>query len=111
MFDKPNTAGFLHVSHYLSVIYNKNLFKQMVSWPILCKRDELTYRSEIKNFFFVLSRDNTDIKFPSMPMSHLVQAGGTKFLIIMWKVSQLAFRAYIRKECKNVIHIYKKIIQ
>nr|XP_012223087.1 PREDICTED: uncharacterized protein LOC105672609 isoform X2 [Linepithema humile] len=98
MFDKPNTMGFLHVSHYLSVIYDSKLFKQMVSWPVLCKKDEVKYRTEIKDFFFVLSQDNPDINFPPVLMSHLIQSGGTRFLIIMWKLSQLALRAYIKRE-------------
>ncbi|RLU25747.1 hypothetical protein DMN91_001905 [Ooceraea biroi] len=98
MFDKPNTAGFLHVSHYLSIIYNAMLFKQMVKWPIACKKDEATYRMEIRNFFSVLSQDNPDIKFPSILMSHLVLSCGTKFLTFMWKLSQLALRTYIKEE-------------
>lgn len=98
MFDKPNTAGFLHVSHYLSVIYDAKLFKQMVKWPLSCKKDEVTYRNEMKNFLTVLSRDNPDIIFPTALTSYLTQAGGTKFLIIMWKISQIALRAYIKKQ-------------
>lgn len=99
MFDKPNTAGFLHVSHYLSIVYDATLFKQIVRWPILCKRDEVTYRIEMKNFLSILSRDNPDINFPPILMSHLIQSGGTKFLIIMWKLSQVALRTYIKREC------------
>ncbi|XP_050449503.1 uncharacterized protein LOC126850479 [Cataglyphis hispanica] len=98
MFDKPNAAGFLHVSHYLSIIYDAALFKQMVRWPIFCKRDEVTYRIEMKNFLSILSRDNPDINFPPILISHLIQSGGTKFLIIMWKLSQVALRTYIKRE-------------
>lgn len=98
MFDKPNTAGFLHVSHYLSTAYDAKLFKRMVRWPILCKRDEAAYRIEIKDFLCLLSRDNPDLNFPSILVSHLIQSGGVKFQIIMWKLSQLALRAYIKKE-------------
>lgn len=106
MFDKPNTAGFLHVSHYLSAIYDAKLFKRMVRWPILCKTDEATYRIEMKNFLCLLSRDNSDLKFPSILMTHLIQSAGTKFQIIMWKLSQVALRAYIKRkrnapECRN----------
>lgn len=99
MFDKPNTAAFLHVSHYLSTIYDTKLFKQMVRWPILCKRDEATYRVEMKNFLCLLSRDNPDLNFPSILTSHLMQSGGTKFQIIMWKLSQLALRVYMKRQC------------
>ncbi|XP_011352085.1 uncharacterized protein LOC105287913 isoform X3 [Ooceraea biroi] len=74
------------------------LFKQMVKWPIACKKDEATYRMEIRNFFSVLSQDNPDIKFPSILMSHLVLSCGTKFLTFMWKLSQLALRTYIKEE-------------
>ncbi|XP_029671665.1 uncharacterized protein LOC115240565 isoform X2 [Formica exsecta] len=98
MFDKPNTAGFLHISHYLSNLYDAALFKQMVRWPTLCKRDEVTYRIEMKNFLSILSRDNSDVNFPPILMSHLIQSGGTKFLIIMWKLSQVALRTYIKRE-------------
>lgn len=114
MFDKPNTAGFLHVSHYLSIIYDATFFKQMVRWPILCKRDEATYRIEMKNFLSILSRDNPDINFPPILMSHLIQSGGIKFLIIMWKLSQVALRTYIKRECKRYdtyIFFFRKSLQ
>ncbi|XP_011167860.1 uncharacterized protein LOC105201520 isoform X3 [Solenopsis invicta] len=114
MFDKPNMTGFLHVSHYLSTIYDAKLFKQMVRWPILCRRDEVTYRIEIKNFLCLLSRDNPDLNFPTILMSYLIQSAGIKFQIIMWKLSQLALRAYIQRELwkrsifKRVQYIQKK---
>ncbi|KYN08378.1 hypothetical protein ALC62_00669 [Cyphomyrmex costatus] len=98
MFNKPNTVGFLHVSHYLSSICDKKLFKQMVKWPILSKKDEATYRVEMKDFLCHLSRDNPDLNFPSILITHLLQSGGTKFQIIMWKLSQLALRTYMKKE-------------
>ncbi|XP_039314896.1 uncharacterized protein LOC105201520 isoform X2 [Solenopsis invicta] len=101
MFDKPNMTGFLHVSHYLSTIYDAKLFKQMVRWPILCRRDEVTYRIEIKNFLCLLSRDNPDLNFPTILMSYLIQSAGIKFQIIMWKLSQLALRAYIQRELQT----------
>ncbi|XP_011058065.1 PREDICTED: uncharacterized protein LOC105148194 [Acromyrmex echinatior] len=98
MFNKPNTVGFLHVSHYLSSIYDTKLFKQMVKWPISCKKDEATYRVEMKNFLCLVSRDNSDLDFPSILISHLLQSGGIKFQIIMWKLSQLALRTYMKRE-------------
>lgn len=100
MFDRPNVAGFLHVSQYLSVIYDAKLFTQMVKWPLVCKKDEVMYRNELRNFLSVLSQDNPDINFPTILTSHLTQAGGTRFLIIMWKMSQLALRVYIKKQCE-----------
>ncbi|KYN40858.1 hypothetical protein ALC56_04749, partial [Trachymyrmex septentrionalis] len=101
MFNKPNTVGFLHISHYLSSIYDTKLFKQIVKWPILCKKDESTYRVEIKNFLCLVSRDNPDLCFPSILISHLLQSGGIKFQIIMWKLSQLALRTYMKKELQG----------
>lgn len=98
LFDKPNTAGFLHVSHYLSTIYDAKLFEQMVRWPILCKKDEATYRIELRDFLCLLSRDNPDLNFPSILMTHLIQSGGTKFQIIIWKLSQLSLRTYIKRK-------------
>ncbi|XP_011704466.1 PREDICTED: uncharacterized protein LOC105459850 isoform X2 [Wasmannia auropunctata] len=101
MFDKPNTAGFLHVSHYLSVVCDAKLFKRMVKWPILCKTDEATYRVEMKSLLCVLSRDNPDLNFPTILMSHLIQSGGIKFQIIMWKLSQLALRTHVNRELQG----------
>ncbi|KYM81638.1 hypothetical protein ALC53_08025, partial [Atta colombica] len=101
MFNKSNTVGFLHVSHYLSSIYDTKLFKQMVKWPISCKKDEATYRVEMKNFLCLVSRDNPDLDFPSILISHLFQSGGIKFQIIMWKLSQLALKTYIKRELQG----------
>ncbi|KYN16841.1 hypothetical protein ALC57_10905 [Trachymyrmex cornetzi] len=101
MFNKSNTVGFLHVSHYLSSIYDTKLFKQMVKWPISCKKDEATYRVEMKNFLCLVSRDNPDLNFPSILISHLLQSGGIKFQIIMWKLSQLALRTYMKRELQG----------
>ncbi|XP_077266875.1 uncharacterized protein LOC143899933 isoform X2 [Temnothorax americanus] len=101
MFDKPNTVGFLHVSHYLSTVYDAKLFKRMVRWPILCKKDEATYRVEMKNFLCLLSQDNPDLNFPTILMSHLIQSAGTKFQTIMWKLSQLALKTYIKRELQG----------
>ncbi|KYQ46357.1 hypothetical protein ALC60_14779 [Trachymyrmex zeteki] len=101
MFNKLNTVGFLHVSYYLSSIYDKKLFKQMVKWPISCKKDEATYRVEMKNFLCLLSRDNPDLNFPPILISHLLQSGGIKFQIIMWKLSQLTLRTYMKRELQE----------
>lgn len=100
MFDKPNTSGFIHISYYLLSIYNAKRFQKLVPWPIMNKTDERKYRTEIKNYLDVLASENPDIKFPSVLMSHLLRSGGTKFSILMWKISEISLRAYIRKNCK-----------
>lgn len=56
---------------------------------------------QMKNFLSILSRDNPDINFPSILMSHLIQSGGIKFLIIMWKLSQVALKSYIKREIQG----------
>ncbi|XP_076678156.1 uncharacterized protein LOC143374132 isoform X2 [Andrena cerasifolii] len=95
MFDKPNTAGFIHISHYLLSVHNAQRFRRMVAWPIVQKTDEKKYRTEIKAYLEILANNNLDMKFPPILASHLLQAGGTKFLIIMWKISEISLRAYI----------------
>lgn len=100
MFDKPNTTGFIHTSHYLLSVHNAKRFKKMVTWPILNKMDEKRYRMEIREYFAVLANENPDINFPSVLMSHLLQAGGKKILILMWKISEISLKAYISKTCK-----------
>ncbi|XP_033359643.1 uncharacterized protein LOC117238660 [Bombus vosnesenskii] len=100
MFDKPNTTGFIHISHYLLSVHNAKRFKKMVTWPILNKMDEKRYRMEIREYFAILANENPDINFPSLLMSHLLQAGGKKILILMWKISEISLKAYISKTCQ-----------
>ena len=100
MFDKPNTAGFIHVSHYLLSVHNEKRFQKLVIWPILNKTDEKRYRTEIKQYLETLTNENSDINFPPILMSHLLQAGGKKVLILMWKISEISLRAYITRACK-----------
>jgi len=40
MFDKPNTTGFIYVSHYLLTIFDVKRFKKLVEWPVICKKTE-----------------------------------------------------------------------
>lgn len=103
MFDKPNTAGFIHISHYLLFVHNARRFRRMVAWPIVHKADEKKYRAEIKAYLEILANDNLDMKFPPILASHLLQAGGTKFLIIMWKISEISLRAYVERNCEYLI--------
>ncbi|XP_034172658.1 uncharacterized protein LOC117600840 isoform X2 [Osmia lignaria lignaria] len=98
MFDKPNTAGFIHVSHYLLTIYDSERFKKLIEWPIICKKTEVKYRNSVKNYLISISVENSDIGFPNILMSHLIHAGGNKFTIIMWKLSQVVLRKYIARE-------------
>ncbi|XP_017752778.1 PREDICTED: uncharacterized protein LOC108545591 [Eufriesea mexicana] len=70
----------------------------MVIWPILNKVDEKQYRMEIKEYLEILANENPDVNFPPIFMSHLLQAGGTKFLILMWKISEISLRTYITRE-------------
>ncbi|KAK1122672.1 hypothetical protein K0M31_009115 [Melipona bicolor] len=100
MFDKPNTAGFIHVSHYLLSVHNEKRFQKLVIWPILNKTDEKRYRAEIKEYLETLANENSDINFPPILMSHLLQAGGKKVLILMWKISEISLRAYITRPCQ-----------
>ncbi|KAK9298360.1 hypothetical protein QLX08_008270 [Tetragonisca angustula] len=101
MFDKPNTAGFIHVSHYLLSVHNEKRFQKLVIWPILNKTDEKRYRTEIKQYLETLTNENSDINFPPILMSHLLQAGGKKVLILMWKISEISLRAYITRACQT----------
>lgn len=98
MFDKPNTAGFIHVSHYLLTIYDSERFKKMIEWPIICKKTEVKYRNNVKDYLIIISMENPDIGFPNILMSHLIHAGGNKFTIIMWKLSQVVLRKYIAQK-------------
>ncbi|XP_050481491.1 uncharacterized protein LOC126869257 isoform X1 [Bombus huntii] len=98
MFDKPNTVGFLHISYYLLTIYDSERFKKLIEWPIICKKTEAKYRNSVKDYLVIISAENPDIGFPSILISHLIHAGGSKFTIIMWKLSQVVVRRYIMRE-------------
>ncbi|XP_033307039.1 uncharacterized protein LOC117209304 isoform X1 [Bombus bifarius] len=98
MFDKPNTVGFLHISYYLLTIYDSERFKKLIEWPVICKKTEAKYRNSVKDYLVIISAENPDIGFPSILISHLIHAGGSKFTIIMWKLSQVVVRRYIMRE-------------
>ncbi|CAL7946209.1 unnamed protein product [Xylocopa violacea] len=98
MFNKPNTAGFLHISHYLLTIYDSERFKKLIDWPVICKKTEAKYRNNVKDYLTIIATENPDIGFPNILMSHLIHAGGSKFTIIMWKLSQVVLRKYITRE-------------
>ncbi|XP_026669134.1 uncharacterized protein LOC108624726 [Ceratina calcarata] len=98
MFDKPNTTGFLHISHYLLTIYDSDQFQKLFEWPVICKKTELKYRNSVKDYLTVISQENPDIGFPNILNSHLIHAGGSKFTIIMWKLSEVVVRRYIIRQ-------------
>ncbi|XP_011635696.1 uncharacterized protein LOC105426252 [Pogonomyrmex barbatus] len=95
MFDKPNTTGFIFVSHYLLTVHDAERFKKQVDWPVICKKTETKYRNNVKDYLNVIALENPDIGFPRVVTTHLHHASGTKFMTIMWKLSQLALRTYI----------------
>lgn len=95
MFDKPNTAGFIYVSHYLLTIHDAERFKKVVEWPVICKKTEAKYRNNVKDYLNIIALENPDLGFPRVVTTYLHHASGTKFMIIMWKLSQLTLRTYI----------------
>ncbi|XP_024942572.1 uncharacterized protein LOC107269508 isoform X2 [Cephus cinctus] len=109
MFDKPNTVGFIHVSHFLLTIHNAERFKKAVQWPIVCKKTEAQYRNNVKDYLNILSNENPNIGFPAILASHLLRAGGTKFTMIMWKLSQLVLYTYLKMECQKEVLLPPKM--
>ncbi|XP_032686269.1 uncharacterized protein LOC116851192 [Odontomachus brunneus] len=95
MFDKPNTAGFIQVTYYLLTICDVERFRKLVEWPIVCKKTEAKYRNDVKDYLNTISLENPDIGFPPVLSTYLHHASGTKFMIVMWKLSQLTIRRYI----------------
>ncbi|XP_016922551.1 uncharacterized protein LOC108004288 isoform X1 [Apis cerana] len=109
MFDKPNTAGFLHISYYLLTVYDSERFKKLIEWPVICKKTEAKYRNNVKDYLTIISAENLDIDFPPILTSHLIHAGGTKFTIIMWKLSEVVIRRYLIRETNNNIAFAPRI--
>ncbi|XP_034941881.1 uncharacterized protein dgt6 [Chelonus insularis] len=97
IFDKPNTVGFIHVSYYLLNIYDEEHFKNNVEWPLFDKKTEVKYRNNVKDFLVIVSDENKDLEFPLILTSHLVTAGGRKFINIMYKLSEAVLRKFLRK--------------
>ncbi|XP_066592357.1 putative leucine-rich repeat-containing protein DDB_G0290503 [Prorops nasuta] len=108
MFMKPNSAGFIHVSHYLLTIYDPEGFKALIQWPLNYKDTEIKYRNSVKDYLNNIAKENADVGFPHVLSSHLVHAGNTKFIIIMWKLSIVTLRRYLRRNCKqNILYCPK----
>ncbi|EGI65185.1 hypothetical protein G5I_06363 [Acromyrmex echinatior] len=103
MFDKPNTTGFIYVSHYLLIIYDAERFKKVVEWPVICKKTETKYRNSVKDYLNVIALENPDIGFPRVVTTYLHHASGTKFITIMWKLSQLALKMYIMRNGEHEV--------
>ncbi|XP_046748954.1 uncharacterized protein LOC124412844 [Diprion similis] len=98
MFDKPNTTGFIHVSHFLLTIYDSERFRKLVEWPIVCKKSESKYRSDVKDFIGIVATEHPEAGLPSILGTYLLHAGGTKFINVMWKLSQVVLYVYIKRE-------------
>lgn len=101
MFDKPNTAGFIHVSHFLLSIYDAERFKKLVEWPIVYKKSESKYKNDVKDFLGIVASEHPEAGFPSILATYLLHAGGTKFTTVMWKLSQVVLYVYIKREAQN----------
>lgn len=110
MFDKPNAAGFIHVSHYLLTVYDAERFKKLVEWPIICKKTEAKYRNDVRDYLTVLASENPDIGFLHILSTYLHHASGTKFIIIMWKLSQLTVKTYLIRQGKQFLQKYNDFI-
>ncbi|XP_063976792.1 uncharacterized protein LOC135162357 [Diachasmimorpha longicaudata] len=108
MFDKPNTVGFIHVSHYLLSTYDEQRFKKAVDWPILDKKDEGKYRNEVKDFMNTIATENPDIEFSQILPSHLHTASGTRFVNLMWKLSTIVLRATLKKQRAEPLNMAPK---
>jgi len=98
MFDKPNTTGFIYVSHYLLTIFDVERFKKLVEWPVICKKTETKYRNNVKDLSECHCMENPDMGFLCVVITYLYHASGTKFMTIMWKLSQLTLRTYIMRD-------------
>ncbi|KAK2583864.1 hypothetical protein KPH14_001140 [Odynerus spinipes] len=103
MFNKPNTPAFICVSHYLLNIYDAKRFQTTIKWPMFGKAEEAIYCTEIRNYLTILSSENPDMNFPVMLKIHFLKASGKIFLIIMWKLSIIVLRAYLKRKDKTNI--------
>ncbi|KMQ84323.1 hypothetical protein RF55_17961 [Lasius niger] len=79
------------------MIYDAERFRKLVEWPVLCKKTEAKYRNDVKDYLNVIAVENPDIGFPNIVATYLHHASGTKFMLIMWKLSQLAVKKYLMR--------------
>lgn len=101
MFDKPNTVGFIHVSQFLLTIYDAERFKKLIQWPIICKKTEVKYCRDVKDYLNVIANENPDVDFPRIAGSYLAGAHGRKFNVFMWKLSIVVLRTYLKRNCNQ----------
>lgn len=97
MFDKPNTVGFIHVSHYLLSVHYKDNVKNKIQWPVICKQTENKFRNDVRECLMIIANEHADMNFPPIFASNLLLAKGTKFLLIMWKFSLVVLRTYLTR--------------
>ncbi|XP_057338472.1 uncharacterized protein LOC130676335 [Microplitis mediator] len=103
MFDKPNTAGFIHVSHYLLTIYDKERFQQSVDWPILDKSGEAKYRTQVKALLPIIFAENQGFEWTPVTATHLHTAHGEKFTRLMFDLAMLAAKAFVERNSDEKI--------
>lgn len=98
MFDRSNSMGFIHVSHYLLTIYDEERFKKLIDWPILDKRAEEKYRNGARDFITTIFKENElPFETPKIQKSHLVTPQGRIIINIMHALSMIVLRTYLRK--------------
>ncbi|XP_011305605.1 uncharacterized protein dgt6 [Fopius arisanus] len=108
MFDKPNTVGFIYISHYLLSTYDEERFKKSVDWPIPDKKDEGKYRNEVKDFMNAIAIENPDVELSQILPSHLHTASGTRFINLMWKLSTIVLRSTLKKQGAEPLNMAPK---
>lgn len=98
LFDKPNQAAFIHLSHYLIYIIDANKAAQ-VTWPLLEKKAEHVYRGQLVTF--ISNLDNEHGTLTPIMSSYLVNAGGYKIVRLMFQLSQMAMKCAIEQKLKK----------
>lgn len=112
MFEKPNTNGFIHASHYLLSIIEPERVRQSIQWPITDKKSEAKFRTTAKDMITAIANENQDLGFPFIQTSHFLHASGNKFVCIMTNLSTVALRTLLSslgKE-KTLCKIYQQDI-
>lgn len=101
MFEKPNTNGFIHASHYLLSIIDPKRVRQSIQWPITDKKSEAKFRTTVKDMIVAIANENQDLGFPFIQTSHFLHASGNKFVCIMENLSRVALRTHLSSLGKN----------
>ncbi|XP_070150426.1 uncharacterized protein [Polyergus mexicanus] len=79
------------------MICDAERFRKLIEWPVLCKKTEAKYRNDVKDYLNIIAVENPDMGFPHILATYLHHASGTKFMLIMWKLSQLALKRYLMR--------------